>query len=547
MKKVLCVVVRYLDSEHIFLLEKGIYKVGRKKENAIVLEDQSVSGNHGEFEITSDNQIFYKDIGSRNGTFFNGEKITDRILLKPGEIITLGLCELHISEIEEIEFAKMLQLSDIHFKRGRALDLKNKIPTHQQSEVDIQNAKQVEGNLLNQSVIISQFDIKKHLTANNLDVNKLLEQPAVRKEENKAFDKLALIYQMSEELNKIINNEEKLFERSFEFIERGLNFDNGYIMLLSSTGELECKAKKKNQENILISRTIANKVMEEQVGIITMDAGQDTRFSASASIANLKITSAMCVPIWRNKQSRGIIYIDNSLSSKQFSEDDLKFLTAFANQISLGLEKIDLIKNLEKELTVKTRLQRYLSPDVVSEIISNPRMLELGGERKKVSVLFADIRNFTVFSQETPVDLLVEMINEYFSETVKIIFSERGTIDKFMGDAIMAVFGAPVSFEQQELSALRSAIKIQNALNILRARWQEKYNKKFHIGIGISTGEVIAGNVGSKERMDYTIMGHAVNLAARICSSAPADCIYICANTLKAVEQYVNFEKLSKS
>ena len=172
-------------------------------------------------------------------------------------------------------------------------------------------------------------------------------------------------------------------------------------------------------------------------------------------------------------------------------------------------------------ITVKERsflrkaFSLYVSSDLVSEIVRNPELLSLGGERREISILFSDIRNFTSISEKTDPEILTKLLNLYFSRMTKEIFKEKGTLDKFIGDAIMAIFGAPLPFEDHAVRACRAALNMIKALEDVREIWKNS-GVELNIGIGINTGIAVVGNLGSEERFDYTAIGDSVNLASRL-------------------------------
>jgi adenylate cyclase len=165
---------------------------------------------------------------------------------------------------------------------------------------------------------------------------------------------------------------------------------------------------------------------------------------------------------------------------------------------------------------LRRTFDRYVSREVVEQIISNPSQLKLGGERKDITVLFSDIRGFTSMSESMQPEEVVGVLNDYLTAMTDIILTYGGTIDKFIGDAIMAVFGAPIHYADHTLRAARAALKMRDALKELWAKWAEEQKHPFDIGIGISTGEAIVGNIGSVRRTEYTAIGDIVNLGARI-------------------------------
>jgi adenylate cyclase len=165
---------------------------------------------------------------------------------------------------------------------------------------------------------------------------------------------------------------------------------------------------------------------------------------------------------------------------------------------------------------LKQSFQRYVSAEVVEEILQSSLPVDLLGERKTVTVMFSDIRGFTSLSEQFDPEELVSFLNSYLSEMIEIIFQNEGTLDKFMGDAILSFFGAPISFGNDALRAVRTAVGMQSRLDELNHAWQMDGRPQIKMGVGISTGEVIVGNIGSEKRIEYTVIGQNVNYAQRI-------------------------------
>ena len=171
---------------------------------------------------------------------------------------------------------------------------------------------------------------------------------------------------------------------------------------------------------------------------------------------------------------------------------------------------------LRERETLKGALARYVSHSVAENIIAANRLPMLRGDRRRITVLFCDIRDFTRFANVLPAEEVVTFLNEYFSEMIDVIFSEKGTLDKFLGDGLMAVFGAPLDDPQHEIHAVRAALEMQRRLAGMRERWREAGRAHIACGIGIHTGDAIVGNIGSEQRMEYTAIGDTVNIASRL-------------------------------
>ncbi|MDO8526343.1 MAG: adenylate/guanylate cyclase domain-containing protein [Deltaproteobacteria bacterium] len=196
---------------------------------------------------------------------------------------------------------------------------------------------------------------------------------------------------------------------------------------------------------------------------------------------------------------------------------------------------------------IRKTFQFYLSPSVIKTLLEHPEQLKLGGERKELTVLFSDIRGFTTKSEKLPPEKLVQLLNDYFTEMTDVVFKYEGTLDKYMGDAIMAVFGAPLPQKDHALRASLTALEMADCLHRRRKEWCEKYGiEGLEIGIGIHTGLMVVGNMGSAKRFNYTVIGDAVNLASRIegLNKDYGTQILISEATFKIIENKVQARKI---
>jgi len=165
---------------------------------------------------------------------------------------------------------------------------------------------------------------------------------------------------------------------------------------------------------------------------------------------------------------------------------------------------------------VKKIFQRYVSRDVCDQLMDNPALASLGGQRRDMSVLFSDIRGFTSVSERGEPEDIVAQLNEYFSRMVPVVFAHRGTVDKFVGDMIMALFGAPLIDPQHAEHAVQTAVAMVEELHRMNAEWAAAGRPTLDIGIGINSGDMVAGNIGSETIMSYTVIGDNVNLGSRL-------------------------------
>jgi adenylate cyclase len=217
-----------------------------------------------------------------------------------------------------------------------------------------------------------------------------------------------------------------------------------------------------------------------------------------------------------------VLYVDNLNKTAAFTQDELDVLAVVAAQAAAAIDSAKTHAELAEHAMQRSALERFLSPEVVERIAANPQEVKLGGVSQKVTILFADIRNFTSLSETLPPERIVEILNEYFTRVTDVIFDHGGTLDKYLGDGVMAVFGAPISKGNDAASAVRSAIAIQRLVSEMNRDASARGWPCLGVGIGVNTGVVTAGNIGSPRRIDYTVIGDPVNVASRLMANARA-------------------------
>ena len=193
---------------------------------------------------------------------------------------------------------------------------------------------------------------------------------------------------------------------------------------------------------------------------------------------------------------------------------------------------------------VKNTFKRYVSKQVVDELLDDDAKLNLGGEKRNVTILFSDIRGFTDMSEKMNPEDVVSTLNEYFSEMIDIVFKHNGTLDKIIGDELMVVYGAPTSNEDDTLRAVATAVEMQSQINVLNAKRIKQRKKPILAGMGINKGIVVSGNIGSRDMMDYTVIGDTVNLGARLCSAAGPGEILVSSSVWKETQKHYSYKKL---
>ncbi|MEZ4409808.1 MAG: adenylate/guanylate cyclase domain-containing protein [Polyangiales bacterium] len=358
------------------------------------------------------------------------------------------------------------------------------------------------------------------------------------------YEKLRISYELQRaigselDLDKLL---EKILERSFEL----LLADRGVILLFEE-GELKprcSRARRPGPEEFVVSRSVVGQVVEQKVAVLSSDAKVDPRFSESKSIIMTGIRSSMGVPLLHKDELLGVMIVD-SQNPNAFGEKDLQLFTNIANQAALFIANAALARRIEQEALARARFERLLSPAIAELVVSGKVEMKQGGEPRTTTMLFSDIRGFTSRSETMRAEDIVAMLNAYFERMVEIIFRFEGTLDKFVGDEIMALFGAPVSHPDDAVRAVHTAMVMLDDLREFNREREAAGHPGFEIGIGINSGEVVAGYIGSSKAMQYTVIGAPVNLGARLCSAARGMQVLIAESTWIQVRDHFEVQEL---
>ncbi|QED29515.1 FHA domain-containing protein [Microvenator marinus] len=484
--------------------------VGRHPDQDLQVLDRVVSKQHSIVEKDATGRYFVRDAGSRNGTFVNGKLVETRSELRNGDRITIGSSEIVFSE--EMKTDPLA---------GRVTIMAGNMDTHIRGRV----ASRDEGRFLPEG---------------NVEDERHLRQD---------YEKLRISYELNQAIGLEMDLEvllDKILDKAFEIFPA----DRGVILLKEAESAtlvpmvVKARGGEANIENVRISQTILSEIMEEKQGLLSSDAMMDSRFAGSHSIILEQIRSTMTVPLMHDDEVLGVIHLDSKIASGAFMEKDLQVLSGFARQAALMIRHQRLLTEFESQVVMREKLHRLLSPQLVEEVVSGRLDIKKGGELRRATVMFADIRGFTTISERMPPQEVVNLLNEYFELMVDIIFKYEGTLDKFVGDEIMAVWGAPITRPDDTERAVRAAVEMQQAMRRFNEAQDLSGNVGFEIGIGLNTGEVVAGYMGSTKSMNYTVMGDTVNTAARFCSTAGPQDVLIGENTFREVGFLFDLEKL---
>ena len=501
-----------LAQERICDLKYGLNTIGRGLDNTIVVEDdaRSLSRHHAEIQVT-DRGIFVTDLSSSNGTFVNQAQITQQKITND-DLVQFG----------SVVF-KLVDDANASPEPARA------IPT---SGLSI---------LMRVSPEKSRTNMQDLLKSQNLAPSGSVLMIQGGDESQRTAAKLRVLLEVSQELASP-EAYSALPEKILELLLKIMSVDRAVLLLVDEkTGQLEPKAYKFSNPNStadlnFYSRKIANFVLQQGDAIISDDASGDRRFDSSQSIIQQSIQAAMCAPLKPRDQAIGVLYVDSLALGHAYKKEDLEFLSSLANQAAIAIENANLYRNMRSEIIRRTKLERFF-PAAVSQKIEEGWDLNRIVETE-VTALFSDISGFTEMTSQMQPRKVLEFLNEYFKVMVEdIVFPFGGTLEKYIADALLAVWGSPYQKEDDAIMAVNAAIAMQWSMKQLNEDWlQQGRNLQIQIHIGLNTGMVAAGNIGSENLIQYTNIGDTMNVASRICTAAQAGEIFISETTKAKID-----------
>jgi adenylate cyclase len=467
---------------------KAEMAIGRTEGNDLVLNHPSVSRKHAKLE-SRDNRWWVVDLKSTNGVKVNGNLVTEAQVVA-GDKIHIGSVQLDLKALPSVDFSDQSMFDNPSGTVIRRISDFN-------SEFGLELAD------------VAQAAQPRAETPAGTPA------PTVTRE--KIFQVLVQVAKallQSDDLNSLLNT-------MMDMIFKYLPVERGLILLFDETGQPVPKLTRfldaSEARDIPISRTILKMVAEQQVALMTSNALEDARLLGGKSIAIHGIRSAMCVPLWNRQRVIGAVQVDSSIHIGSFNEEDLDLLTALANFAAVAVERAQLSEKIEQERKIRSKMERYHSPAVIDEIVKGVISADESEIRNaEVSILFADISGFTTVSETKRPEEVAEFLSHFFSCAVESIFAYGGTLDKFIGDAVMAFFGAPIPQEDHADRAILAGLMMQRLVGEWNAEREKTDLPPVRIRVGINSGPAVVGNVGTEKRVDYTVLGSAVNIASRL-------------------------------
>ncbi len=471
--------------------------LGRHYDNQVVVADREVSKHHAAVRFEQGAWML-RDLGSSNGTFVNGRRV-DELKLRDGDEIRVGA-------------------SRLVFRTQDAPEQRRSLTVVQAPSVT--------------QVLASVKPTPTEESAVFLPAGEITDAELLKKD----YERLRIAFRFHQEVGPVVDRE-SLLQLILRLALQWLPADNGVILVPGDDGAFDVALAESltGEAEINVSRTLVEQVARTGEGVLSNDAVTDDRFSGSESIVARGVRSVLAVPVIVREDVRAIVYLDSQSRTSAFTPKDLDILGAVASQAAASLHNAELLEQIRHEEKTRGQLERFLSPALVQQAAAGELDLKKGGSSVRATILFADIRGFTSLSETLPAEEVVSMLNEYFEEMVEVVFDYRGVLDKFIGDAVMALWGVPVAGEGDAARATQAALEMQRRTAEFNARRVAAGRSPIAVGIGVNTGECVVGNMGSSRRLEYTVIGDAVNLASRLCDVAAGGEVIVSEDTAAAL------------
>jgi adenylate cyclase len=515
------VIERPGQEQQVFELpqDRPVY-VGRAESNDLVLRETSVSRRHAMLSPSLEGNWMVRDLGSANGIFLNSKSVKESNL-KDGDVLNIGEYSLRYESME----------SQILLTQAAA-----KLPprlTMVMSLKDVNAALNLGKEPAPAAAPAPAAPVPRAPAATPAAERSQLESRLKSLEhENRLFE---LLYQVSRALGDLLSVED-VVNSVLDLVLQIEGVERGYAMLSDEKGGFQPAVIRYRKElgpdtgrlpQMILSQAIIKQVTQGGVPLLVQDVRMDPRLGSSKSIALSGMQSAMCAPLKGGDKLYGLLYVDNLVKRGMFSQEDLNIFSVIATQAGLAVDRVRGREEMAKQAQQRSALERFLSPGVAQKIAAEAADIQLRGETQNLTVMFSDIRGFTSMAEKMTPEETVEILNDYFNAMSDKIFSHEGTLDKFLGDGLMCLFGAPISKGTDALNAVRTAVEMQQTLQQIN----KDLGRPLHMGIGINTGRAVVGYMGATRRMDYTAIGDVVNVASRLCAAAAPDQILVSATT----------------
>jgi adenylate cyclase len=454
--------------------------------------DMKTSRRHARI-VREGDDFYIEDLGSKLGVFLQYDSQTIKIEPNKPTLLHVG----HVIRIADTQLTVLLQMP---------------------IDETTLHTPVIDGGRITNNVFITDDP------ADLIAVKETLEFNTIR-------NHLHAFYRLAEELSSL-QNIYALAETVTLYVHRAIQgVDSCGFLRHMDDGTLELIGFEPHHKEPLYSTTLAKQTLDNREAFIWQQTADPTK-------SQLDMKFAMYAPILWHGECLGVLFTTNTNQDQiqPFSDDDLRLLAALASQSANAMNTQAMQEILRQEAIIRENLLHQFSPKVANVLLQQRDMIQLGHYQESfATILMSDVRGFTALSATMSPDAVIALLNRMFSLITPIVFDYEGSIDKYIGDAVLAVFGSPIADEYQALHAVQSAMAMQRALHEL--------GDPFQIGVGIHFGKVVHGFIGSQQRMEYTVIGDTVNKTSRLCDGAKVGEVIISASVYEQIRECVQVEE----
>jgi adenylate cyclase len=477
--------------------------IGRHPKNRIKILEAGISKVHC-LIASEENQTFsIRDLGSRNGTFINGNRLKGKMFLKDGDEIKMGhtLCLFR----EQMEARRVKWRDD--------------------------DKDAIRETILHK---VAPQQMNKFFPETNI-----IDEEMLRAD----YERLRISFELQRDIGFDLHVDfilGRVLDRAFDV----LAFDQGVVLLLDPQGAFAIHAYKTKTlgDELIISRTLADLVADDGQGVVLMNPNPSAGREAPEFIET-PVQTTLAVPILDEHDLQGVIILDRWAAYHPYREKDLNLLSNVANKTALFIRNSQIAKSVTRESLERERYRKILSPEMAEMVVAGQLKVDLEGKQHAATLLMVNMIDFNAQTGALDPEGLIEFLNQYYDHLVGVVFRHEGMIDQYLGDRILAVWGVPQPHEDDPLRAVTAAVEMQQMMEAINQQRQNDNLPLLEIGIGVATGTVVAGSLGSQKTRRYSIVGELVNDVQAICASARSEQVLISEKTFQVVQKLFDIDE----
>lgn len=476
--------------------------LGRHPKNRIKVQEPGVSKVHCLISQDSGRDFTIRDLGSRNGTYVNGKRITGKVALKDGDDLLLGNTRCLFREEIATTVIHLVENADI---------------------------------LSNIRHMISPLRLNKFFPEANI-----IDEEMLRSD----YERLRILFQLSRDIGFDLHVD-FILGRVLDRAHEVLDFDYGVVFLANESGTLNPQSYKMKQleDRIAVPTDLLEYVKTEQKGVLVSDA-PCTPGEGSGPLIDREICSMMAIPILFELDFLGIVFIEKKAIARSYGERELHLLSNVANKSAMFIRNSQIAKRVTRESLKRERFRQLVSPEVAEMVVSGQLDAQEKGDIRDATALVVNVRNFTGISEFADPVSIVAALNAYFEELVEPVLRLEGMVDGYMGDRLVALWGIPLTHDDDTVRAVRAALEMQQQIAAFNRKQAPGRIGPFQIGIGIDTGALVSGTMGAGSTARFSVIGEAVGSADALASSAESGQVVVSENVSYIIKRLFDLTPL---